>query len=52
MVDFLSCQDKLKLQKVFIVHGQYEAQLTYKQTLENEGYSNLEIPEMGQEFEI
>ena len=52
MVEFLGCQDKSKLQKVFIVHGQYEAQQAYKQTLEKEGYKNLEIPEMGQEFVV
>lgn len=52
MIDFLSCQDKTMLQKVFIVHGEANAQVTYKQTLEKEGYRNIEIPEMGQEFEI
>jgi metallo-beta-lactamase family protein len=52
MIDFLSCQDNSKLQKVFIVHGQYEAQLAFKNTLEKEGYRNMEIPEVGQEYEI
>jgi Predicted exonuclease of the beta-lactamase fold involved in RNA processing len=50
MIGFLNCQDKSKLQRVFIVHGQYDAQQTFKETLEKEGFKNLEIPEMGQEF--
>jgi metallo-beta-lactamase family protein len=52
MIGFLSCQDKSKLQKVFIVHGEYHAQQYYQQKLVNEGYKNIEIPEIGQEFEV
>jgi len=52
MIGFLSCQDKSKLQKVFIVHGEYEGQQAYKKTLENEGYTNIEIPSIKQEFEV
>jgi metallo-beta-lactamase family protein len=52
MIDFLSCQDKGKIKKLFIVHGEYQSQLKYKQTLEDKGFSNIEIPELGQEVEI
>ncbi len=52
MIEFLNCQDKSKLQKVFIVHGEYKAQQTYKQSLEKEGYKNIEIPYLKQEFEL
>jgi len=52
MIGFLNCQDKSKLQKVFIVHGEYEAQQSYKQKLEAEGYKNIEIPDLKQEFEL
>ncbi|MDP4226814.1 MAG: MBL fold metallo-hydrolase RNA specificity domain-containing protein, partial [Bacteroidota bacterium] len=52
MIDFLSCQDKKKIKKLFVVHGEYQVQLKYKQTLEENGFSNIEIPELGQEVEI
>lgn len=52
MIDFLSCQDKKKIKKLFVVHGDYPAQLKYKQNLEENGFSNIEIPELGQEVEI
>jgi metallo-beta-lactamase family protein len=52
MIEFLSCQDKSKLQKVFIVHGEYQSQLSYKQSLEKEGYKNIEIPDFRQEVEL
>jgi metallo-beta-lactamase family protein len=52
MVDFLSCQDKSAVSKMFIVHGEYETQKKYVTTLQNEGYKNIEIPAKGQEYEI
>jgi metallo-beta-lactamase family protein len=52
MIEFLNCQDKSQLQKVFIVHGEYKAQQTYKISLEKEGYKNIEIPELKQEYEL
>jgi metallo-beta-lactamase family protein len=52
MISFLDCQDKSALQKMFIVHGEYETQKKYVATLSTEGYKNIEIPAKGQEFEI
>jgi metallo-beta-lactamase family protein len=52
MAAFLGCQDKAKLRKTFMVHGEYETQQKYLKTLEAEGFSNIEIPERGSEFEI
>lgn len=50
MIEFLNCQDKDKLKQVFIVHGDYKAQQAYRIKLEEEGYTNLKIPELGDEF--
>lgn len=50
MSAFLKCQDLNKLKKVFLVHGDYETQQTYKEFLTTEGFKNIEIPEAGQEF--
>jgi metallo-beta-lactamase family protein len=52
MIRFLSCQDKSALEKIFLVHGEYETQKKYAATLMNEGYENIEIPAKGQEYEI
>lgn len=47
MIEFLKCQDKEKIKKLFIVHGEYEPQLAYKESLEKDGFSNIDIPEKG-----
>jgi metallo-beta-lactamase family protein len=52
MIGFLDCQDKNLLQKTFIVHGEYETQKKYGNTLNAEGFRNVEIPSRGQEYEI
>jgi metallo-beta-lactamase family protein len=52
MINFLSCQNKTEISKIFIVHGEYETQKKYVTTLQNEGFGNIEIPARGQEFEI
>ena len=52
MIGFLGCQEKSAIEKIFIVHGEYETQKKYVNKLQMEGYKNLEIPARGQEFEI
>jgi metallo-beta-lactamase family protein len=52
MIDFLSCQDKEMIRNIFLVHGEYEVQKVYKQKLEERGFSNIEIPGVGEEFEL
>ena len=52
MADFVSCQDTSKLKKVFLVHGDYDAQTAYKTTLEKRGFRNIEIPVAGEETEL
>ena len=50
--EFLSCQDPKKVRKVFLVHGDLEAQESLKEKLIVQGFKNVEIPEMGEEFEV
>ncbi len=45
MLSFLSCQDKSAVKKVFLVHGDYETQLFYKEQMVAAGFRNIEIPE-------
>ena len=48
MGDFISCQEPSQLQKVFLVHGEYETQKTYQKYLESRGFGNIDIPYQGQ----
>ncbi|MBN8823041.1 MULTISPECIES: MBL fold metallo-hydrolase [unclassified Spirosoma] len=48
MLHFLSCQNPAKVKTVFLVHGEYDKQLIWKEHLEEAGFSHIEIPEMKQ----
>ena len=52
MLSFLNCQDKSAIKKVFLVHGDYEAQLYYKDEMIKAGYQNIDIPEAMSEVTI
>jgi Predicted metal-dependent RNase, consists of a metallo-beta-lactamase domain and an RNA-binding KH domain len=52
LIQFLGCQEKSAIEKIFIVHGEYETQKKYVAELQKEGYKNIEIPARGQEFDI
>lgn len=45
LCQWLSCQDPKKVKKLFLVHGEYEVQLQFKQRLINKGFLDVEIPE-------
>jgi len=50
MNEYLSCQDKTKIMKFFLVHGEYDSQQEFKTYLESKGYKNITIPEKGAEY--
>jgi metallo-beta-lactamase family protein len=50
MLNYISCQDKSILKKVFLVHGDPESQQFYQGVLAGAGFENIEIPEHAQEF--
>jgi len=52
LIRFLSCQDPAKVKKLFLVHGEYEVQMVFKDKLAALGYQHIEIPELHQEFEL
>lgn len=52
MADYLGCQNPSQIKQIFLVHGDYEAQLAYKGTLEKRGFSNIMIPVAGEEKEL
>ena len=51
MASFLSCQNPDRLKKTFLVHGELDAQTKYKSYLESRGFTNIDIPEKGNEYE-
>ncbi|MBP7166744.1 MAG: MBL fold metallo-hydrolase [Bacteroidia bacterium] len=52
MMHYLSCQDPTKVRRVFLVHGEPEAQLTYKKHLNGMGFSDIVIPMLGESFQL
>jgi len=50
MLQYLKCQNKSMIKKTFLVHGDYEAQLFYKERMIEAGFGDIEIPESGNEF--
>ena len=52
MIDFLSNQDKDKVKSIFLVHGNLDRQKLFSDSLKKEGYQQIHIPDLGQEFEV
>ena len=52
MIDYLLCQEPSKVKKLFLVHGEIDTQTAFKFRLEEKGFENIEIPEIGDEFEV
>ena len=42
---WLSCQDVQGVKKLFLVHGEYDVQIAFKQRLVKKGFHDVEIPE-------
>lgn len=51
IINFIDNQ-KNKVKKIFLVHGEIDRQLKFKDYLDEHGFPNVEIPELGQEFEL
>ena len=50
MINFLKCQSPELIKKTFLVHGDYESQIFYRERLKQVGFKNVEIPDEKQEF--
>jgi metallo-beta-lactamase family protein len=50
LCQWLACQDPSHVQKLFLVHGEYNVQLPFKSRLIKKGFRDVEIPE--RHFEI
>lgn len=49
---YLKCHDPKRVKKLFLVHGDYEAQQQYAAYLHQEGFEHIEIPEPGEVVEL
>ena len=52
MLQFLSCQNPEHVEKVFLVHGEYDTQVSFKLKLEKAGYKNIYIPALYESVEV
>jgi metallo-beta-lactamase family protein len=50
LCQFLACQDSRAVKRLFLVHGEYNVQLDFKQRLIRKGFMDIEIPEMHYEI--
>jgi metallo-beta-lactamase family protein len=50
MAQWLSGQDPKRVKKLFLVHGEHEVQIAFKQRLVKKGFVDVEIPEQHQEI--
>ena len=52
MLHFLSCQNPAQVKTVFLVHGEYDKQIIWRDHLQNAGFDHVEIPEMHQKVSL
>jgi metallo-beta-lactamase family protein len=52
MIQYLKCQNPSLVKRLFLVHGEYEVQQEFKNTLSKVGFNNIEIPDQGQVFDV
>ena len=45
---WLACQDPRGVQKVMIVHGEYDVQVAFRERLLHKGFDDVEIPTLHQ----
>lgn len=50
LAQYLACQDPSMVDKLFLVHGEYDVQQDFKQKLLRKGFRDVQIPSRHQEF--
>jgi metallo-beta-lactamase family protein len=50
LCQWLACQDARQVKKLFLVHGEYDEQLKFKERLLKKGFLDVEIPERHSEI--
>jgi metallo-beta-lactamase family protein len=52
LLKWLSCQDVSKVERFFLVHGEYENQIAMQKRLQQKGFKNVVIPKMHEEISL
>ncbi|MBC7627296.1 MBL fold metallo-hydrolase [Ferruginibacter sp.] len=52
LCQFLACQDTAQVKKLFLVHGEYDVQLDFRQRLIRKGFADVNIPELHSEVQL
>ncbi len=52
LLKFMSCQNPALVKKVFLVHGEYDVQQSFRNKLVETGFKNVEIPDRHQQIEL
>jgi metallo-beta-lactamase family protein len=52
LLHFLNCQDPKKVKRLFLVHGEYDVQQHFANTLKEKGFLNVEIPAQHTRWEL
>jgi metallo-beta-lactamase family protein len=50
LFQFLACQDKKQVEKLFLVHGEYDVQQAFRDRLVKKGFADITIPDMHSEI--
>lgn len=52
MMQYIGCQKKAKMKRIFLVHGEAESQVKFKETLIQNGWKQVDIPTFREEVEL
>lgn len=52
MIAYLKCQNPKEIKEMYLVHGQFETQIKYRERLEEVGFERIRIPNMNSEYLI
>jgi metallo-beta-lactamase family protein len=45
LLQFLGCQDPKQVDRVFLVHGEYDVQQDFRQRLLRKGFADVQVPD-------
>ena len=52
MLAYIDHMDRNKLKNLFLVHGDYERQVEFREVLLEKGFKNVRIPDLGESFRL
>lgn len=52
MIQYLSCQDPERVDKIFLVHGEYDTQVAFMLKLKEAGFKNVIIPAKFENYKV